>query len=75
MDFVAIDYEITLNIDDNGKGFDAQHANEGNGLINMRKRAEEINAQFEICSIQGKGTHIELKCKITRTGDNIFDHL
>jgi signal transduction histidine kinase len=65
IDFTGTAHEIRMNIHDNGKGFDIPHANEGNGLINMKKRAEEINAWFEICSAQNKGTHIHLTCKIT----------
>jgi signal transduction histidine kinase len=65
IDFVQSDRQLSLHINDNGKGFDIQNVNEGNGLINMKRRAEEINAHFEICSAQNKGTHIRLTCKIT----------
>jgi len=65
IDFSSKDHEVSLNICDNGNGFDVQHPNDGNGLINMKKRAEEINAEFEICSTQNKGTRIRLTCKIT----------
>ena len=65
IEFTGTDHEISLNINDNGKGFDVQHANGGNGLINMKRRAEEINAHFDICSAQNKGTQIRIKCKIS----------
>jgi signal transduction histidine kinase len=65
IDFLGTDHEVNLNIHDDGKGFDVQHANDGNGLINMKRRAEEINAHFEISSVKNKGTHIQLTCKIT----------
>jgi signal transduction histidine kinase len=65
IDFITTDHEWNLTINDNGKGFDTQNANEGNGLINLKKRSAEIKADFEINSIQGKGTRIQLTCKIT----------
>src|SRR6185436_17409692 len=37
---------LTLMIRDNGKGFDVNHASRGNGLKNMKKRAEEIGARL-----------------------------
>jgi signal transduction histidine kinase len=65
IDFTATDHTISLSIHDNGKGFDTQNASDGNGLVNMKKRAEEISAHFEVCAAQAKGTHIKLTCKIT----------
>ena len=50
----AIEFKIT----DNGIGFDKTHIDFGNGLNNMKKRAEEINAQIKIESQLGKGTQI-----------------
>ena len=52
---------LTMLISDNGKGFDQQQPTTGNGLKNMKKRAEEIGAQFMIHSNPGNGTIIELK--------------
>lgn len=55
---------LTMLIRDNGKGFDMAQAKEGNGLINMKKRAEEIGAQFMIDSHPGEGTTIQLKVAV-----------
>ena len=55
---------LTMMISDNGKGFDQQQPTIGNGLKNMRKRAEEIRAQFTILSIPGNGTTLELKVAV-----------
>jgi ligand-binding sensor domain-containing protein/two-component sensor histidine kinase len=52
---------IYLNIKDNGKGFDINSLERGNGLVNMRKRAEEMGGYFTVKSEQGKGTEISLK--------------
>jgi signal transduction histidine kinase len=57
------DYEIRLSIKDNGKGSNILNASAGNGLTNMKKRAEEMKAQFEISSIQSNGTYIQITVK------------
>jgi signal transduction histidine kinase len=52
---------IEISITDNGKGFDITRiAAGGNGLHNMKKRAEELGGSFEIQSSVGKGTVIRL---------------
>lgn len=56
---------VILRIHDNGEGFDPvtavqQPKGGGNGLKNLRKRAEEAGAELEISSAPGKGTTIEL---------------
>jgi signal transduction histidine kinase len=55
---------LTMLIRDNGKGFDTKQSPNGNGLKNMKKRAEEIGAWFMIDSLPGNGTTIELKIAI-----------
>ncbi|CAL67083.1 sensor histidine kinase [Christiangramia forsetii] len=46
---------------DNGKGFDMEHQATGSGLLNMRSRAELINANFSLNSSIGKGTSLSLQ--------------
>jgi signal transduction histidine kinase/ligand-binding sensor domain-containing protein len=48
-------------ISDNGQGFDPQTLKGGNGLKNMKMRAQRIGASLEI--IQSKGCVIDLKMK------------
>jgi len=36
----------------------------GNGLVNMRQRAEELNGQFQIHSQGLKGTQIDLQFNV-----------
>jgi len=55
---------LTMLIHDNGKGFDTHQSTTGNGLKNMKKRAEEIGAQFLIDSKPGDGTTIELRIAV-----------
>ena len=52
---------LTMTIRDNGRGFDTSRTTKGNGLKNMKRRAEEIRASLLIDSKQGTGTLIQLK--------------
>ena len=56
-------HHICLLIRDDGVGFDTTRKYNGNGLINMQKRAKEINAALNIDSGEAIGTSIELKLK------------
>ena len=51
---------IKLTVRDNGIGFDTTLQSNGNGLKNMRIRAEEMKALLKIESEKGSGTNIEL---------------
>jgi two-component system sensor histidine kinase UhpB len=51
---------IKLSVRDNGIGFDVAQTSKGNGLLNMKSRAEEMNAQLKIESEKGSGTNVEL---------------
>jgi signal transduction histidine kinase len=55
---------LAMLIRDNGKGFVPSVASEGNGLKNMKKRAEEIGAKLMIESGAGIGTSIQFLLKI-----------
>jgi signal transduction histidine kinase len=60
---------ILLSIKDNGKGFNALENFGGNGLKNIRSRANEINADLKFASNPGKGTFLELTFNITQMRD------
>lgn len=49
----------TISIKDNGKGFNPDQIENGNGLNSMKKRAEELKASFDIKPLEN-GTHVEL---------------
>jgi len=52
---------VMLEIRDDGEGFDpAAPKSEGSGLYNMKKRAQQIGARFEVVSSPGKGTRVIL---------------
>jgi signal transduction histidine kinase len=55
---------IRLRIRDNGIGFNTLQENTGNGLKNMKRRADEMKAKFMIESQPGNGTQIELILKV-----------
>lgn len=59
---------LTILVEDNGRGFEAGGPaamagpqRPGNGLSNMRRRAEEIGAKFELRSGPGQGTRIRVE--------------
>ncbi|GAB3715653.1 sensor histidine kinase [Flavobacterium koreense] len=52
-----IENSITIKIIDDGIGFDATQT-KGNGIGNMKKRAEELKGNLDISSIENKGTTI-----------------
>jgi signal transduction histidine kinase len=56
--------ELVMSITDNGRGFDASIQGDGNGLKNMRRRAEEIGAHLTIHSQAGNGTTIQLRIAV-----------
>ncbi len=55
---------VTLIIRDNGKGFDVANTSTGNGLFNMKKRAEFLNGTFKVDSKMGEGTTLQLSFKV-----------
>ena len=59
------DSMFLMKITDNGSGFDNTKQYTGNGLKNMRARATEMTAEFEISSKAGAGTGISLGIPIT----------
>jgi signal transduction histidine kinase len=59
---------VSMNIRDDGQGFDTTRNYTGNGLNNMQKRAKEINGKLEIISSVNKGTTITLRFTPTHKG-------
>jgi len=50
-----------LQVKDDGKGFNKDDVELGNGLANMKKRARDLNGSIDITSIVGDGTSIRLQ--------------
>ena len=55
---------LFLSIKDDGKGFNYDTIKQGNGLKNMKARANEIEAEVEISSEPGRGTKVDFKCAL-----------
>lgn len=55
---------LSLLIVDNGIGFNVQEADNGNGLGNMRKRADALNGKMNIQSQINSGTTIYLEIPV-----------
>jgi signal transduction histidine kinase len=56
--------DLVLRIADNGKGFDEEIVKKGNGLRNMRARAEHLKGRLLIFSETDAGTTITLQCPV-----------
>jgi signal transduction histidine kinase len=63
--FTIEDHGFIISIKDDGKGFDPGKLEfPGNGLVNMRKRMEDIGGEIQIRSQIGSGTEIEMVVEI-----------
>ena len=56
--------QLVVVISDNGIGFNTSDLMYGNGLVSMKKRAKQMNAEMEILSQPNKGTKVKLIVKI-----------
>lgn len=57
--------EFTMQITDNGKGFNGIIKGSGNGWKNMQKRTDGLNGKLTIDTLPGKGTIITLKIPLS----------
>jgi signal transduction histidine kinase len=65
------DKKLKIEIADNGRGFDENTVQMGNGLNNMKKRAKEIGGQLDVVSIPKKATRVSLLLPIKKaTAEN-----
>ncbi|MEQ8525690.1 triple tyrosine motif-containing protein [Gracilimonas sp.] len=55
------DGDLKLVIQDNGEGMDVDIVRKGNGLVNIHKRAEQLNANISLKTSEGFGTRWMLK--------------
>ncbi len=56
----AADGRVTLTVEDDGTGFDPRSPSAGNGLRNMRGRADALHGRLDITSGKGRGTRLRL---------------
>ncbi len=67
---VKLDYNnqhLLIEASDDGKGFDIETAEKGSGLINMKSRAELINAKFDLTSQLGEGVTLTIDYPLNQT--------
>ena len=62
------DSSIVVEIKDDGKGFNTNIAYNGNGLKNMKARADNIDAQYSLESGQGTGTAVRIQFRFHPAG-------
>ena len=58
--------DVTIEMADNGVSFNPTEVKRGNGLNNISRRAERINATLTIQSGEGKGSLFVLKFRIPK---------
>ncbi len=63
--------ELEISLADDGEGFSILSETKGNGLNNMKKRAERIKGILDIDSRIGQGTKIIFKCKLSQKEINL----
>ena len=66
--FIILKHELKflhLKIEDDGKGFDQAGIKNGNGLVNMRRRADSMKGTIHIDSSSGRGTRIVVEVPLT----------
>jgi ligand-binding sensor domain-containing protein/two-component sensor histidine kinase len=56
---------LIMLIRDNGVGFNVQEADNGNGLTNMKKRAQSLKGSLTVDSVIGVGTKVRLEAPLT----------
>jgi signal transduction histidine kinase len=58
--------KLFITATDDGKGFDTSDVSTGIGLQNMKRRAEQLNALYQLSSESGKGTTLTLQLTLTK---------
>ncbi|MBK6949735.1 MAG: hypothetical protein IPH16_18180 [Haliscomenobacter sp.] len=63
------DQQLSMVLSDNGRGFDPEALPAGNGLGNMRFRAEELGGSLEVESAPNEGTQIRVSIPLHQKQD------
>jgi NarL family two-component system sensor histidine kinase LiaS len=67
LDLTVENYEASLTISDNGRGFDVSAAEgKGVGLGSMRERLEALGGTLSLESAPGQGTQLIARCQLTK---------
>ncbi|MFM9907697.1 MAG: histidine kinase [Chitinophagaceae bacterium] len=62
------DKNLSITIEDNGRGFNKETVRQGAGLKNIQSRVGYLKGQMDIKSEPGKGTSIHIDCLIEENG-------
>ena len=62
------DQNLSITIEDNGKGYDKENVMQGAGLKNILSRVDYLKGQLDIQSASGKGTSVHIDCIIDNYG-------
>jgi ligand-binding sensor domain-containing protein/two-component sensor histidine kinase len=57
---------LSLEVRDDGQGFDPEQESEGHGLASMKRRAEDLGGKLELVTGAGKGTTVRLEIPLGR---------
>ena len=60
VELIQQDNRVSINVRDDGRGFDESTQNAGHGLINLRSRVAGYQGNFDISSVIGEGTEINV---------------
>jgi len=66
VEFRADNSSLSLEVTDDGVGFDASIRSEGQGLISMRRRAQKLGGLMEIAAHPNRGTSIKAFIPLSR---------
>lgn len=56
LNITQIEHELTLVVEDNGVGFDAERTHYGLGIKNIKQRVEKLRGQVNLDTMPGRGT-------------------
>lgn len=56
---------LTITVEDNGKGFDKEEMTHGSGLKNVRSRVDYLKGNLDIKTMPGQGASIHIDCIIS----------
>lgn len=60
--------DLSITVEDNGRGFSKEEVVQGAGLKNIRSRVDYLQGQLDIQSVPGKGTSVHIDCTIDKHG-------
>jgi signal transduction histidine kinase len=69
IDFSSEHHALSLQVSDNGRGFEIAAENDGHGLRSMARRALAMGGKLKVESRPGGGTTVQLKLPLPGAND------